>query len=354
MSKTIRNVHRLLATKGDSAPLGAGNGIGDLAVGQIGVFDADTNLSIAAGGAGAGTNFYLAVAHDNTHVKSAGTINRSRVRNAHFECYQAGVSPVFDFTNLCAECNTDYVIKFDITTSNAYVGYGMQPVYKTFVARPSECCETGTEADCIAIIKFLRDQMNNDTDGIFTAIATNPSNNAELNDAALDSWDVSADGCPNLRVTLSAPALADFCNIPNTYSFPTGVSVQPSMQGFNCCSPAGVISEVTAVTYPQGAGPDIKFEEYDAAGNDGRAFSHYRQTESGVSADISFNASSSETYVQLVIEYDEPQTNAFDTYDDPKSVKVAMPSGDSSTIVALATIIDAALGTSLATDAGNC
>jgi len=353
MSKTIRNVHRLLATSGDSAPLGAGNTVGDLAEGQIGLFDANTNLSLAAGGASASTEFFLAVGTATSHIKSAGTIKAANVRNAQFECYTAGQPPIFDFVNLCADCNKDYVIKFDITTANAYVGYGMQPLYKTFVAR-EDCCDGSGAADCIDVIKDLRDQMNADNDGIFAAIATNPSNNAELNDAALDSWDVDANGCPNLRVTINAPALARFCNIPNTYSFPTGISVQPSMQGFNCCTPKGVITEVQGVLYPQGAGADIKFEEYDAAGNSGQAFSHYRQTESGVTAEIDYNSSQSETYVQLVIEYDDPHTNAFNTYDAPKSAKVAMPSGDSATIAAFAGIVDAILGTAFATEAGNC
>lgn len=354
MSNSIRSIRRALVTTGNQAPLGAGNTVLDLAKGQVGLFDAETNQSLAAGGASANTKFYLGVGLNNGHHKSPGVIEAKNVRSVEFECYRAGVAPVYTFSNLCADCNSDYVIKFDVTVANGYVTHGMSPIYKTFVTRPSECCEGGGEVDCIAIIKDLRDQMNNDQDGLFAAIATNPANGAELDDAALDSWDVDANGCPNIQVTANAPALADFCNIPHKYSFPTGVSLVPSMQGFNCCSPAGVITETTSVVYPDGEGADVKYDEFDSAANAGLAFGPYRQTESGVPAQIEFNADAAVNYVQLTIEYDDPHDSGFLKYSAPKSLILAMPDDATNTIAPILTIVDAILGTALATEAGNC
>lgn len=319
-----------------------------LAAGQFGVFDKNgAALTTVALGETVKDEIFVAVGTGSgKYLRSPGYIKAANIKAANFQCYQAGVAPVILVSDLCSSCSGEFAVKIHITAANAWQSYGFNQFVKTFTSSEACCSSTPT---CKAILKDIRDQINADSEGLFTALAVNPSGGATLNDAALDSWDYAVDGCPDLKITAVPPALADFCDIPNTYSFPTGLAVEVTTTGFSCCDPAVTITESVALVYPEGDGDDIKYAEYVDNGN---VNGPYRLTESGVASSFTANAVSAGTYHQLSILYDDPIASEFLQYSDPKEALIAWPSG--TTAVTLWTILDDQLGLGTETLEGAC
>lgn len=350
MSDQIVAVRRTLVGSGDQALYVSGKPNG-LAAGQMGVFDENGDaLTTVALGETVQDKIFVAVGLGNGKFRrTPGYIKAASLKAVNFQCYTAAVQKIVDIEDMCSECDGERYIKIIVTSSNAWTGYGYNQYVKTFAAR--EGCCTGS-VTCKAILKDLRDQINNDDEGLFTAVATNPSNDATLNDAALDSWDYGANGCPNLRISANAQAVSDFVGIPELYDWPTGVAFEVVAKGFQCCADGTTVTVDTEITYAEGAGADIKYLEWTDAGN--AEAGPYRQTVSGVVTPITTNAVAGGTYHQLNLLYTEPiagDTGAMQ-YSDPKEAIIAMPSG--TTAVTLWTVLDDQLGTTLETTEGAC
>lgn len=345
MSSQQIAVRRTLVGSGDQALYVSGKPNG-LAAGQVGVFDQDGDAIAAA--AAVEEKIFIAVGLGNgLFRRSPGYIQASAIKAVNFQCYTAPVEKIVDITDICTECSGERYIKIRIQSSNAWTGYGFNEYVKTFATREVCCTDTPT---CQAILMDLRDQINDDPEALFTAIATDPADDSELNDAALDAWDYAANGCPNLRITANAQAVAGFVGIPETYVWPTGVSFDVSVKGFTCCSPATAVAVDTELTYAEGAGGDVMYNEWFDLGNTG--VGPYRLTASGVQTAHTLNAVAAGTYHILNILYHEPTTNGHLTYGDPKEVLVAMPSG--TTAVTLWQVLDDQLGTGLEAIEGAC
>lgn len=320
MSKVIRQVERILVQKGTDALLSAAATPDTLAAGQIGVFNASTGLSITTGTTA--TPFFVAVGLGNgKYRRSAGTILDKNVRNTTVTCYTAPVTQIVDVRGICAECATDYAIKMDITSSNYWTSHGMQPFMQT-VTYTSPCCSDGS-ASCLSLAQGLRNAINNDPNGLFTASLLDPDD-VSVGASVIDegTWDVDTDGCPVIRITANAQSIADFCGIPELYTYPTGVTFTVSTQGLSCCSPASSVVYVRDATFGVGLSGDIKAMEWTAAGN--AEVGPYRLTESGVTTATDLNTTSGVQYVQLTLDYDDPIETAFQAQAEPKSLVLAI------------------------------
>lgn len=345
MSNSLRQVPTMLVLTGNQSPLAAGNGVTDLAVGQIGVFNKD-GLSRSAATDVPGEEFFLATKlADGKIIRSKGFISSAHLRNWDVQCPVAKTEQVVDITNICAECDTDYSVKLDVNYPVAWHTYGFQPYVKTFTAKTA-CCDADGTGDCTELVRDLRDNINADSEGIFTASARNPSGLAELNDAALDAWDADANGCPVLRIAMVTPAVPAISGAQaNLFTFPELLTATVTTKGFECCSPATAVANSTDPVVQQGDGVTVAMEERFSGGVSGNT-SPYRQTVSGVDAAVQLNADQTTTYAILTLEYNDPSQNSFQDFTDPMIVRVAIAPANSNSTDNLGDILDDLLGLS--------
>ena len=172
------DVFQVLVTSGNQAVLPAGQDIGTLAVGQIGVFDNETGLSID--GTNLNRNFFLAVGVDRDGDtlmddinKSAGQyIQRINMRFYSFRPHTAAQPMIAELTGFKAECDTDYALKLEFRNQEIYRRQGYNQFSKTYAVRTGCCddcsndCPTGS---CQELGVLLTDEVNAETDGLVNA-----------------------------------------------------------------------------------------------------------------------------------------------------------------------------------------
>lgn len=193
MSSIMGSVETLLVSTGNQAVIAAGSTLDQLATGQLGVFDAKTNLSVDANSTA--RTFYLAVGTASGHLKS-NVITVADVESYNTRCASAPQEGVYDLVvGGCKNCTDDYVLRFAITSPSDFYKMGYQPLYKTFVVG-KDCCGNCDNCDneaeiCAEVIKKLRDEINADKDGLFTAWAIDPNKATSLNAAVLSDADIA-------------------------------------------------------------------------------------------------------------------------------------------------------------------
>lgn len=173
---TNNKVFQVLVAKVDSALLAAGNTVDDLAVGQIGIFDAETNLSLDAT-ATTKKNFYIAVGVDSNgdsavdkFMFSAGQhIQKDYIRNVELKNYVAPVNQVIDISNFSDVKNAaEYTVKLEFRNQQIYQRQGTNQYTKSFSVVTTGDTSVNPVFDMIT--KMLA-EFNADESGIFTAEA---------------------------------------------------------------------------------------------------------------------------------------------------------------------------------------
>ena len=155
----------------------AGKSVSELAPKQIGVFNADTNLSLAASST-APKGFYLAVGvADKSNpailgdiVTSAGQlIQKENVKFYQAQKYSAGLPEIVEITNFTAKPDSEYAIKFEFRNQRIYNQQGYNQFSKTYVVKTS--CGTTSEGDPVELVTKFLEALNNDGTGMFKAEA---------------------------------------------------------------------------------------------------------------------------------------------------------------------------------------
>lgn len=178
---TTNPVSQVLVTSGNSAPLTKDQAISALAVGQIGVFNYHTGLSVdATSPAGNLKEVFIAVGIDPDGVGSLQDINKSagqviQVRNAKsytLKGYVDDLPKIVDLYGFKAKCEAEYGIKLELKNSEVYSLYGYNQFAKTFLVKggccKDDCIECG-EGDCLELVEALGDAVNADPDALVAA-----------------------------------------------------------------------------------------------------------------------------------------------------------------------------------------
>jgi len=316
MSIMVNPITSVLFPKGDL--LAKGDTIEDLGVGDVGIFNADTNLAIDGTDTGV-RSFYIAVGVDTTGdgsvdyiAKSAGeSIVTSEVISYEAQCHKECEPYVAEITGVDVICDRDYAIKLSISDPTGFSNYGYQPILKTFVVRSEDCdvCVDCAEGDCKEVMIQLKNRINEDPEGLFNAqlyAATDIARATPLDDEAVK--DLPA--CPVFQITGNCGSIKDFCNIPENYTFPRGTKVDISFPLWD--RPIPTVEVTQELSYEEVAAFDAKFNEYHAHGYNG---SYYRQTESGVQFGPSYQADLSKKYITVNI------GNAFRSNSNPSVLR---------------------------------
>lgn len=360
MSINANPVTSVLFPTGDL--LSAGDGLEDLGVGDVGIFDADTNLAINAGGAPSVREFYIAVGVDTTGdgtvdyvAKSAGeSIQVSNVNNYASQCYSECTAQVSEFEGYSVTCDNDYIVKLVVTDPEGFINYGYEPVYKSFVVRTSACedCEDCGEGSCQQFALDLQTAINDDPEGLFTVNLyniTDSSRATPLNEAQV----LALETCPVVEITGNCGQIKDFCKIPENYTFPRGTKMEVTFPDWDTPVPEVVVTQ--ELSYEEVAAYDAKFKEYNAHGFNG---SYYRLTKSGVQFGPAYQTDLSAEYIAINL------GNAFHSHSNPSvlrngattTIYMNCDEGDGASAEDVATVLDALLPNfaGQASDIGDC
>lgn len=181
---TTNPVFQVLVTSGNQAPLAAGNPISSLAVGQAGVFNYHTGLSVGTASAVADCqDIFVAVGLNTTGAgggatledinKSAGQlIQAPNVKNYGNRCYTAPLPMIVDIGGWASKCESEYGIKLEFRNSHIYALYGFNQFTKSFFVKTGCCpdsCSPCDSGDCNDIARGLADQINAEPDHMVSA-----------------------------------------------------------------------------------------------------------------------------------------------------------------------------------------
>lgn len=362
------DVFKVLVTNGDQDVLAAGQTLDDLALGQVGFFDAKSNIAIDETSTPP-QGFYLAVGVDKSGggVKddiecSAGQfIQKDNVELVSYRPHTASQNQIVDISGYGdAKCDCDYSVKFEFRNQEIYRRQGYNQFSKTFSVRTGCCIGTQTVQDGNTITDLLVKAIEADKTGIFTVsavarqalttgthgVAANLAVGDALADgdiAALVAYNISnptSKVYADVRVELSSLAVSRYCNVNLKYYYPRQTIVITSILEDLVCI-GGVVNEVQSVVYEEGNGYDVKQKEYHSQLN---AVGPYVLSETtGTAKDNIFYADVAVKYDQTIIESEFKTKSGWQEYSNSIANIVAIPAADTTTRDAFAAVVDALL-----------
>lgn len=366
------DVFQVLVTSGNQAVLDAGNRLGDLAPGQIGVFDFETNLSVSAATAASKRNYYLAVGIDSDGdtvtddvMKSAGShVQKKNIQFYSYRSYAPGRPMIVVLKDYTADCETEYGIKLEFRNQEIYRTQGYNQFTKAYTMVTS-CCDgctpTCPSGDANEITKQLKFIINEDPAGLVTADAIARQDLTILDhgtSADYTAGDVVSDAdvdaimafnaaqadpadyvYTDLQITTVTQAVNKYCSVNLKYFYPREtVIIASKIEGFKC---TGTLETTQQAAFEEGSGYDIKQLEYEA---NGWKDSPYRlSTLNGVARDIPYNAIATTKYDQIALTYDQYSIGAWLEYYNNLATIIAIPTADTTTRNGLLAVLDAIL-----------
>lgn len=366
------DVFQVLVTKGNQAVLAAGNRLGDLAPGQIGVFDFETNLSVSAATASASRNYYLAVGVDadgdtvtDDVMKSAGShIQKKNVQFYSFRSYTPGQPMIVTLKDYTADCETEYGIKLELRNQEIYRSQGYNQFTKAYTM-VTGCCDgctpTCPSGDANEITKQLKFLINNDNLGLVTAeaVARQPltilthgtsadyATGDVVSDADVDAimaynatqTDPADFVYTDLQITTVTQKVNNFCSVNLKYFYPREtVVIATKIEGFKC---NGTLEVTQAAAFEEGAGYDVKQLEYEAKG--WKEGPYRLSTLNGVAQERQFFTDVTAKYDLVHLTYDQFSIGAWLEYLNNEATTIAIPTADTTTRNGLIAVLDAIL-----------
>jgi len=357
------DVFQVLVTQGNQAVLAQGNKVTNLAPGQIGIFNFDTNLSID--GTVPTRNFYLAVGLDKDGDSTTDDIAKSRGSHIQgkniafysFRPHTPGKPMKAVLKDYVANCETEYGVKLELRNQEIYRSQGYNQFSKTYSIMTSCCdgCEqTCPSGDANEITKLLFININNDPTGLIkanilprgsvAAAGVTPDANGHLTLAQVETIMAynATQATPatfvytNLEIETVSQKINNYCSVNLKYFYPREtVAIVTKVEGFKC---SGTVEVTQQVAFEEGAGYDIKQLEYEALGWD---VSPYRlSTLNGVADERNYNAIATEKYDQIALTYDQFSMGAWLEYLNNEATLIAIPATSTVTRNSLIAVLD--------------
>ena len=171
---TNNKVFQVLVTKGNKALVAKDATLDAITDGQLGIFNAETNLAIDNTNAGV-KDFYIAVGVDSNGDGTVDAVNfsagqavqKANIRDYTYKPHTAARPMVVEITNFNAKPDTDYAVKFEFRNMQVYMRQGYNAFAKTYAVRtiPNEA---GT-GDTVELVTKLMEAFNMDNTGMFKA-----------------------------------------------------------------------------------------------------------------------------------------------------------------------------------------
>jgi hypothetical protein len=367
MSNRNNDVFQVLVTKGNLALLAAGSGPEALAVGQLGLFDANTHLSVTAT---VPREYYFALGIDpagGTTMSdirtSAGQLIQSKnIFNKSFKGHTAGQPKIVKVQGYTAECDKDYGIRVEYRNAKIYRIQGFNQFSQAFVVR-TPCCDDCAEGcdslDSNILTQLLVAEVNRSSQGRLVAQAVarqaivaatvgtsvDYALGAAISDADIQVLiDWNADDTNTTKyytdfTLTSVPIKITDKNVVSLgyYTFLQTDIIVSRIEGFGCAGGSSVITQELA--QEEGSGLSIQHKEYHASGWNGSG--PYVLSEiTGTAKYIPTLAVPTGTYDQFILEYNQKSESGWLEYENPLSTIFAVPEADTVTRNSLATVLD--------------
>lgn len=339
------DVFQILVTKGNEPVLPANKKLDELKPGQIGIFDANTNLSSV--GASPLKEFYLAVGVDRDGDGVSESINTSagqiiQFENIRFTSNKPYVAPkpmVAEITDLKPTCNSDYSIKLEFRNIEIYKKQGYNQYTHTYSVKTAPCddCEDCSSEDCNELVKLLVKAVNADTHGLVKAeainggaVVTDIDAFIATNKAVNEDDDKTNDVCLSIRLTSIPTAISKFYSINTRYYHPRQTVIIPSLvDDFRY---SGEVTITQEATFEEGSGYDIKQKEYHAGSWNGKPGPYKTYSVTGLAREgFEYFADQNVNYDQLSITYDQASSSGWLEYLNNLATEIAIPSTDTIT-----------------------
>ena len=361
------DVFSVLVPNGNQALLAPGQPLSALAVGQVGFFDANTNLAVQT----PTREFFIAVGRSATGGTTVDTIETSagqkiqkeNIRAISFRPHTASQPNIVKIADYKADCDTDYTIRVEIRDQEIYRRQGYNQFTIPFSIRTSCCeeCATCPSGDSNEITMKLIAEIAAQTDGKMTGVAlarqavTAATHGVAADVAAggeLTTADLTAMIAFNatqtteatkvfsdLQLTSTELAIKEFCNINIGYYKPRQIKLIVSLvDGFGC---AGTVTTTQEFVAEEGAGYDIKQKEYHAGGWNGNPGPYRVNVSTGLPRNITYRAETNTKYDQFALTYDQFSVAGWGEHLNNLATVIAIPEADTTTRDSFATVLDA-------------
>lgn len=370
MSNRNNDVFQVLVTSGNQALLIAGSPVDSLAVGQLGCFDAKTQLSVTT----AVREFYFAVGLDRDGDtvqddirKSAGQyIQRTGISNYTFKPHSAGRPHILKVGGYKASCDTDYALKVEFRNSRINRIQGTNQFTHTYAVRTGCCdgCASGCDsADANTLTLLMVAEINLGNTPVNVLVAQAVTRQA----VTIADHGTSADYASGVAITdadiavlIAFNALESTADEDKVYTdfiitsqkvvikpINGGVNlgfhklletflIASLVEGFACES--GVVTELQSLVYEQGTGNNIRQQEYNSSG--WNEVGPYILANTAVPPAMDYFASATGKYDMFTLEYEISSKSGWLDYENPCSTLICTPEADTTTRNALATLMD--------------
>jgi hypothetical protein len=357
MSNRNNDVFRVLpVTNCTLLPATAGNSVEDLAVGQLGAFDAATNLAIAPT-----TNpmpkeifFALAYTKDDGSIDyrtSAGQmIQRQGVVGFTEKLCSTGSPMKVTVGNFKAECDTEYGVRVEFRNAKINRIQGYNQFSKAYMVK-TPCCDDCTEGcgslDANVLTQLFIANINADQSGLVLAqavarqpltIATHGTSVNYSTGQVMTAADVAQLIVFNSTAIPAALVFADFqlvsqplsigsfCQVNlHYYKLLETVLIVSLIEGFGC---SGATTVNQYPTYAEGTGINIQQKEYHASGWAGSGPYKLSQVTGTAYGNIVYLADKNTNYDQIILEYNQTSESGWMEYSNPLSTIFAFPCDD--------------------------
>lgn len=346
---TSNKVFQVLVPSGNQAVLAKGSQVSALKPGQIGFFDADTNLSIDGTETPLPNSFYIAqglgsgATASDIRVSAGQEIQTRNMRNLTYNAASDGTPTIVDITGIKASCGEDYSLKIEARSLAIFNIYGFRPYFQTYAVQTACCegCEPCPSGNVAELAGKLVKKVNSDPAAFVTAellvdgapVASTPTDvEAFMADPA------NADLAVGIRLTSKANVSYSTNGAFEPIQGFDGVAISAFLgSGFDC---NGTTTLVQAGKMAEGLGHFIREKEYVAGGYNGNP-GIYRTSgmfnESYPEATIL--AQEGTKYNQINLVYDHHSKSGWLDYLNDMNTMIAIPVGDTVTTAAALAVV---------------
>lgn len=370
MSNRNNDVFRVLPVN-DCTLLEPGPGVSleDLNIGQLGAFDADTNLAIDQFTSPMPKNIFFALAYQTEsgavdYRTSAGQlIQRQGVVGYTTKLCTSGSPMKVTVGNFKAECDTEYGVRVEFRNAKINRIQGYNQFSKAFMVK-TPCCDDCADGcgslDANVLTQLFVANINADESGLVFAQAvarqalTTATHGTSVNYSA---GDVMTDADVAQLIVFNSTALpaamvyadfqlvsqplniGSFCQVNlHYYKLLETVLIVSLIEGFGC-SGATTVNEYPV--YAEGTGINIQQKEYHASGWAGSGPYKLSQVTGTAKGNIVYLADKNTNYDQIILEHNQTSESGWNEYMNTMSTVFAYPCDDCNLANSITRLLDA-------------
>lgn len=370
MSNRNNDVFRVLPV--DNCTLlepGPGVTVEDLVPGQLGAFDAATNLAVDQFTNPMPKEIFFALAYEDANGNvdyrtSAGQVIQRQGVVGYTQKFCTQGSPMrVTVGNFKAECDTEYGIRVEFRNAKINRIQGFNQFSKAYMVT-TPCCDDCAEGcgslDANVLTQLFVANINADQSGLLSAVPVARQNlttathgtsvNYSTGDIMTDA-DVAALIVFNSTALPAAMVYADFqlesqplnigsfCQVNlHYYKLLETVLIVSLIEGFGC-SGATTVNEYP--TYAEGTGINIQQKEYHASGWAGSGPYKLSGVTGTAYGNITYLANKNWNYDQIILEHNQTSESGWNEYMNTMSTVFAYPCDDCNLADSITRLLDA-------------